>query len=1624
VAGADGTPGYLYEIDGGGFAASATFGSLAAGGYTVTVQDANLCTFDIPVTITQPDALTGSITAQTPTTCNGDSDGSVTVAGADGTAGYLYSTDGGTTTQISGTFAGLAAGGLTVTVVDANNCTFDVPVTITQPDALVGSLDGTTDATCGASNGDATVSAAGGNGGNEYSIDGGTNFQASGTFSGLAPGSYTIIVEDDNGCQDNIPITINDLSGITASITDQTNVDCNGNSTGEVEVTAGGSTGPYTYADDGATFTAVNTFTGLAAGSYTITARDANGCEFPVAVTITEPSTVDGSITAQTNVLCNGNSTGSVTVAGADGTPGYLYEIDGGGFAASATFGSLAAGGYTVTVQDANLCTFDIPVTITQPDALTGSITAQTNVDCNGNSTGEVTVTGADGTAGYLYSTDGGTTTQISGTFSNLAVGGLTITVVDVNSCTFDVPVTITEPTVLALTPSGTDANCGQADGEVCVVATGGTSATDYSYAWNDAGSQTTACASNIIAGSYDVVVTDDNNCTQTTSFTINDIAGPSSNASVVSNASGFGICDGELTVAVTDGSGTFSYAWDDGATQTTQNATALCAGTYCVTVTDDITGCTTQDCATIAEPGAIVLDITPTHLLCNGVCIGEADATVSGGVGPYIFSWSNGGTVEDLTGLCAGDYTLTVVDDNGVTTSETVTINEPSAISIDVLTGTDVTCNAACDGTLDVNASGGTGTLVYSWDGGLANGQNLTAVCAGTYNVTVTDDNLCSATSPYTINEPTPLVLTPSNTDANCGQANGEACVTISGGTSGYTQVWNDPAGSTTLCAPNVISGTYNVTVTDNNNCVETLAVTVNDVTGGSAAITVDNNVLCNAACDAEATVNMTGGNGPFTYVWDSGAAINSQTNSGICAGAISVTVTDSDGCATTATETVTEPTVLTVNSTPTPTTCFGGSDGEVTTTASGGTALVGYQYNWIDQATTLSVGNTATVTGLPIGTYCVTVTDDNNCTATECVTITQPDDIVATTTNVDANCGQADGSVSVTNRSGGSGFYNADTWVDVNGDPVANINAVPAGAYTVTITDNAGCTGTAVATVSDLAGPTAIIVAQTDALCNDSCNGTANIAISGGVAPYVNVWSPAPGSGQGTDNISGLCQGTYSLAVTDDNGCATNVAVVIGQPAPVVSSITSTLDASGAGLCDGEAVVNATGGDNNFTYSWFDDCTATTPNGTLTGTNVNGLCAEDYGLVATDGNGCADTICVVISEPDAITSILSGQDAACNGECNGQATVVASGGITPYTYEWMSVATGNPIGQTGTTANALCAGDYFVVVTDANGIDFNSDTYTIGQPDPITGNTNVTSNYNGYDVSCESNCDGAAQVTANGGTLPYSYLWDVNAASQTTDIASNLCATSYNVTVTDDNGCNETFNVTLAKPPVLINSFTETDVTCNAACDGRITANTSGGNAPYTYLWDDPALTTIETAADLCAGTYNVIIEDNNGCVLNQSASVTEPIALVLSTSMTGSNCNQDDGSATVGVVSGVPGYTYAWDANAGNQTTATATNLFAGCYDVTVTDGNGCTTTVNVCVVDLGAPSASILTHTDLLCNKVCDGFAQIQITGGTPPLNYNWYDNNNNPIGQTTASATNLCAGTYNFLVQEK
>jgi gliding motility-associated-like protein len=427
---------YVFAWTGNGVTAtSEDQTSLAAGVYTVTVTDAASCTSaPYTVTITEPAvALSGSITAQTNVLVYGGSNGSVTVAGAGGTGAYQYKLDAGAY-QASGTFGSLLAGSYTVTVQDANLCTFDVPVTITQPSApLSVAITAQTNVACrGTSTGSITATATGGSMPYEYSLDGGT-YQSSGTFGSLAVGTYTITARDAASVTATVTTTITEpAAALSGYIVSHTDVLCFGANTGTVSVSGLGGTSPYLYKSGSGSFQATGLFTDMAAGTYIITVQDANLCTFEVTADITQPAAaLAGTIMAQTNVFCNGGNNGSVTVAGSGGTAPYLYNINGGAFQASGIFSTLVTGAYTVAVQDANNCTSNVTVNISQPQVLAidhSSVPAS----CPDTPDGSITLIVTGGTQPYSAIWSDGATGI---TRTAIPDGSYSVVVTDVNGC-------------------------------------------------------------------------------------------------------------------------------------------------------------------------------------------------------------------------------------------------------------------------------------------------------------------------------------------------------------------------------------------------------------------------------------------------------------------------------------------------------------------------------------------------------------------------------------------------------------------------------------------------------------------------------------------------------------------------------------------------------------------------------------------------------------------------------------------------------------------------------------------------------------------------------------------------------------------------------------------------------------------------------------------------------------------------------------------------------------------------------------------------------------------------------------------------------------------------------------
>ncbi|RMG79069.1 MAG: PKD domain-containing protein, partial [Bacteroidetes bacterium] len=624
---------------------------------------------------------------------------------------------------------------------------------------------------------------------------------------------------------------------------------------------------------------------------------------------------------------------------------------------------------------------------------------------------------------------------------------------------------------------------------------------------------------------------------------------------------------------------------------------------------------------------------------------------------------------------------------------------------------------------------------------------------------------------------------------------------------------------------------------------------------------------VQCPNACDAAVPISAQNGVAPFTYTatHDSGMTWtqNNGNFTGLCPGNYTIVVEDAVGCVDQVQFTVTEPLPISINTFESkPVTCFGGSDGEATAQAFGGTVVAGvYSYEWSDPLSQI----TPVAVGLTAGTYTVTVTDDNGCTETANVDITQPLELMADANGSNILCfGEATGSGFVS-ATGGNGGYQFD-WGGVGSAPNASFNEdLPAGMYTITVTDSKGCTTTADLTLTQPASPVSVIVQQTLLGCDGQNNSEATATASGGTPGYSYAWS----NNQNSNVATNLGNQTYTVTVTDGNGCTASGSVDITDLDPYELNIQFT-EPSCFGTADGQmSVLVVSGG-----AATDPDCTGCTFLWSNGGTTqfINGLQGgQNYAVTITDQQGCTGTISRFLPNPDPIEFEIVADEPDCFGSNNGSATVQnITGAFEPVAYQWDL----NAKSQTTPTAGGLTAGIYSVTLTDDHGCTA-AQMVEIGQPDEIVVAFDITDN------PCFGDASGRAVASASGGSPGYTFAW---ATGETTPDANNLAAGQYALTVTDAIGCTTEAIATIGEPEP-VNAIVEaTDVTCFGDRNGMLSITPQGGTPPFTYSTDGQNYFGSNTLIGLEAGNYSVFIKDGNGCISQEEGIVGSPDEFII--------------------------------------------------------------------------------------------------------------------------------------------
>ncbi|WP_020538983.1 choice-of-anchor L domain-containing protein [Lewinella cohaerens] len=956
--------------------------------------------------------------------------------------------------------------------------------------------------------------------GYEVSINGGPWIPASGSLEHLVTGL---------GLEEDVEVTVRAIatcpsfpSTITCTSLNCTpaslaavpvDVNCFGGSDGSVQINVVSGTGPFSYELDGVTNNN-GAFSGLTANNYVGVVTDGDGCPGNISFVIAEPPSPNITEVIENPLDCNGDTDGALTVAITDGNGPYSFDW-GSGITDSIVTG-LNAGMYAVDLVDAGNCPFTLNIELTEPALLSTSVAAD-SVNCFGENTGQARVIPDGGVGPYTYLWDNG---QLTDTAFLVTAGTYNVEVTDAMGCISNNTITVEEPPVLSAVVSSTPALCNTSNtGSLMVVPSGGTPG--YTYSWRDIGDNsivgTTAAVIDQFAGTYELVVTDGNGCTYTEEIQIGEPDVLELTNLQTNQPTCTGALDGNATVEVQGGTGPYTITWDTGITGDNENA--LASGDHYVLVTD-ANMCTDSLAFMLDAPIAVSVDISAVATSCFQGTDGTATATPTGGTGPYTYLWSNGDTDPTATDLPAGMASVEVRDANNCLVVADIMVNEPTELTV-MLSGTDPTCFQETNGSIVATPTGGVGPYTYAWSD-TQTSDTATGLTASNYSVVVTDANSCTVTANLTLDEPTVLSLSTTSQEQACtGPANGEASVMPTGGTGPYTYLWED--GQQTATATGLTAGTYSVTVTDAQNCLLDISATV------ALAETVEildfsvTDASCNDGSDGSIAVNLQGGTGPFTW---------SAPLTGLNAGNYTLTVTDANNCTDILQAVVAEPTALAISENVTNVICAGETTGEIDLSVSGGTAP--YSYNWNTGA------NAEDITSLGAGSYTVTVTDAQGCSKIYSTSIAQASTLSLVGEVEDVVCnGASTGRVSTTVQ-GGQPPY-AYSWS--NGSSTSALPNVLAGDYTLTVTDDFGCT---LVETFNIAEPTALSGSfLTDMVsCNGGRDGFIKGEMSGGTLPYRfrldnGDWQPSP-------TFLALGAGNYTLWAEDAEGCP----LLLGNP------------------------------------------------------------------------------------------------------------------------------------------------------------------------------------------------------------------------------------------------------------------------------------------------------------------------------------------------------------------------------------------------------------------------------------------------------------------------------------------
>ncbi|WP_310557869.1 T9SS type B sorting domain-containing protein [Flavobacterium sp.] len=1662
-------------------------------GNDVVIDDINVFQIPIacvttrvfPINIDCNQAFAAQVTGVTNVTCAGANNGTITIAAQNfAPTGFQYSTDGGTTwtTSLTSpvTITGLTNATYNIRIrYDSNPantaCVFPFTQVISAPAALVTSAT-FTPATClvGAT---ITATATGGTGPYQYQLSNLVPaiivpYQNSPIFTNIPPGTYIVTTRDINLCTDPVDTTIiiTAPTAPTAVIDVASDFCYDGTNAATLVVTASGGVAPYQYSINAGPFGTNNTFTNLTPSTYTIIVRDDFGCTFTLpAQTINAQLLVSAVLTKDLDCTASPNATITGTVTG--GYPPYTVQVsfNTNPFVASPLVISTAnAGTYQFQITDNRGCIALSNIITINPIVNPTATTTITNVTCNGLSNGSVTIVPSSGTSGYTISFNGSAFTSTT-TYSGLAAGTYPYIVRDSKSCQFTGSVIIGQPTpIVGNTVITTEYSC-TTNGLITINASGGTGGYTYFLGTTNLGGNTYVVSA---SGTYIFTVFDSSGCSVNTAPVVIPSLNPPRDLTF--NIVGAGLSCPANTVSVNvnlppSSGGTppirfqiLSPPLYATGLQSSGVFPNLPPGTYVFNVVDR-NNCSYQETYVIAPiPPLTVNGTLVSNVRCFGTATGAVTFTVGNTTG---FTYTLNGTAMgtgtspiNLTGLIANTYTIVVTNTaTNCTATATVIVNQPTVALSSTIVVTPISCLA--NGQVVVNAVGGWGGNVYTLTPpvgpvvtqGSNTFTNISAI--GSYTVTTTDSNGCVVSNTFTLTTPVaPTAVIAVASDYCYDTINAATLiVTASGGVAPYQYSINGQPFQNGNTFTNLTPNVYTITVRDDLGCIFILpAQTIEPQLNISVGLT--KGLDCTASPNAVISGTVSGGYSPYTYqVNSTGAFIpivgSTFTFSTPTSGTYQFLITDVRGCTVQSGIVTVAPLSLPLITSLTQGSqilCNGGSTASINVnidpTVGAGSIII----NVLNTTTSVNYGTQTS--GLPAGTYLVTITDANSCTDTETIVISQPAPITFGNTVVPITCtatGTALGSVTIHTVAGGVGPYiytlvsNTVPATQTFG-PTSSLShtftILNYGIYVLSATDANGCTTTSPSIIIS-SPPTDLDISITTPPATCAAGGTAVVTVGGAlvsssysfgiydltVPPYASTFFPGSGS-PSSYTFTGLIPGVlYTFVVRDDiSGCYyfEQAATAI----PPLSNLTSTINVVNNVTCAGNADANVTFTFNNYggtsvTYQIFNSQTNTSvaPPVTLTGLsgaavnvpNVGPLGPGIYYILFTENNGpftgCNNASATfTVTQSVVVLSITA--SVIKNDNCNplaGQIAAIGQGGAGGYTYQIISNLLPAPIAISPgwnplNTINAD-SGNYVAYVKDAFGCITSIPIALPLDPSPVIALA-ITNQCAGTQGNYSINV-----TLTTPGVGPYTYSLDGGAfVTQTAPFTyTNLSSGAHTVEIRDFNGCGMTASVTILAPIITLPVITALPTCANN--DGVVTLTSTGGTGPFNYtISPNPPSATIvgNVISGLPADTYTITATDGTTlCTRVVTVTLGAATPVTFTTSVNNVICNGDsNGIITVNLPASNnnPIYTYQiiLPVPGAVQNSNVFTGLAANTYTIQVNSGRGCSTTGTATITEPSVlvASASATAFTCAANNSVNIAVITVSGVGGTAGFTY--------------------------------